>query len=543
MKIILAGIALSTLTTSSALAADIEASALKTPTPTVTASSWTGFYLGAGVGMRSTEADVTVPNVTRFGVDLPSVCAALASSIGFTCFANDPLNDTAFRLGSYIGFNWQIGRQWVVGIEGDAGFASKTTTVSGLYYPVTGSGNGVASDTFSIKTTWDASARGRIGFLLTPTVLAYATGGAAWVHVEATSNCNTNPTGDCAPGSLSPSVITDSTTRLGWTIGGGIEAALWPNWIARAEYRYADFGTVTKTDVRAGGGVPFPLTVTYDLGLRTHTGLFGLAYKFGDPVAATTATPMPVKAPAATVAGAPSWAGPYLGAAVGVRSAVVDATVTDFFLPPDNLASICALLAPDGGCFTSASLNNTAFRFSPYLGFNWQIGRQWVAGVEGDFGFAGKTATLNGLFYPTSFFRTTDATDTFSIKTTWDASARGRIGFLITPTVLAYATGGGAWLHVEATSNCGSCIAFPFSPVAVTHTTTKLGWTIGGGIEAALWSNWIARAEYRFADFGAVTNADTRAGVSFNAGIPLIATYDLGIRTHTALFGLGYKFN
>jgi opacity protein-like surface antigen len=38
------------------------------------------------------------------------------------------------------------------------------------------------------------------------------------------------------------------------------EAALWSDWIARAEYRYSDFGTITNTDTRThGGGVrPHP---------------------------------------------------------------------------------------------------------------------------------------------------------------------------------------------------------------------------------------------------------------------------------------------
>jgi outer membrane immunogenic protein len=61
---------------------------------------------------------------------------------------------------------------------------------------------------------------------------------------------------------------------------------LWGNWIARGEYRYADFGTISNTDVRTLGADV--LTVNYDLRIKAHTATFGLAYKFdwGRPVVA-----------------------------------------------------------------------------------------------------------------------------------------------------------------------------------------------------------------------------------------------------------------
>jgi outer membrane immunogenic protein len=163
------------------------------------------------------------------------------------------------------------------------GFASKTTTLNGFMYPDSFAGQtSFAPDTFSVKTTWDASVRGRAGYLITPSFLLYATGGPAWLHVESTSACSTAVNGVCggivAGIPFTPPVITNSDTKVGWTVGGGIEAMLWSNWLARAEYRYADYGTITNTNVRTGPG---DQTVTYDLAIKTHTVLFGLAYKFG----------------------------------------------------------------------------------------------------------------------------------------------------------------------------------------------------------------------------------------------------------------------
>jgi outer membrane immunogenic protein len=60
-------------------------------------------------------------------------------------------------------------------------------------------------------------------------------------------------------------------------------------------------------------------------------------------------------------------------------------------------------------------------------------------------------------------------------------------------------------------------------------------------------SHWIVRGEYRYADFGTVTNTDTRfcpAGVCTGAGpsVTQVASYDLDPKTHTVTFGLAYKF-
>ena len=50
----------------------------------------------------------------------------------------------------------------------------------------------------------------------------------------------------CA-GPQTPATITNGDTLVGWTIGGGIEAALTRNWLLRGEYRYADYGTQSYT--------------------------------------------------------------------------------------------------------------------------------------------------------------------------------------------------------------------------------------------------------------------------------------------------------
>jgi outer membrane immunogenic protein len=77
-----------------------------------------------------------------------------------------------------------------------------------------------------------------------------------------------------------PITITDATTKLGWTLGGGLEGKVTKNLIARGEYRYANYGTITNTDTRVGPISGTAQVVTYDLKVRTHTMTLGLAYLF-----------------------------------------------------------------------------------------------------------------------------------------------------------------------------------------------------------------------------------------------------------------------
>lgn len=164
------------------------------------------------------------------------------------------------------------------------------------------------NDSFAVKTSWDASIRARLGYLVNPTTLLYLTGGAAWMKVEQTSRCDTAlqplftapgfisaEVGGCAPGLRSPAVITQSTVKPGFTIGAGGETKLWSNWILRGEYRYADYGRANFTTTRSCAGsatISAPgfgvLTVNCfetdvarnSLRLQTHSAMFGLAYTF-----------------------------------------------------------------------------------------------------------------------------------------------------------------------------------------------------------------------------------------------------------------------
>jgi outer membrane immunogenic protein len=272
--LIIAGVALAS---SFSVAADMsEPAPVYSKAPVIPAASWTGFYLGAGVGLRSTNVNEQTLSATEGGSSLMTAveCQTLL------CGGAQPLDNTAFRFAPYFGYNWQVLPQWLVGLEGDVGFGSRTSTYNGVPLPGAGLFNGegnVAGDSFTVKSSWDASARARVGYLVTPGFLIYATGGPAWQQVEATSTCGANNFFVCGTGFFAPTV-TDSTTKLGWTIGGGIETLAWGHWLVRGELRYSDFGAISNTDIRSAS---FGTLITnYKLNLTTETGLIGAAYKF-----------------------------------------------------------------------------------------------------------------------------------------------------------------------------------------------------------------------------------------------------------------------
>jgi outer membrane immunogenic protein len=212
------------------------------------------------------------------------------------------LDKTGFRGGGFVGFNYQI-NAFVLGLEGDFGWADSERTFVGNAYPLVLRGTATSDATFFLKTTWDASIRGRLGVVPLPGVLVYGTAGAAWIHTEATSTCASFPGAACggvnggitAISPFLPVAVTETETRIGWTAGGGADVILGGGFFLRAEYRYSDYGKATYTETRTGGvvsftpffpfgptfvGPPGTAKINYSLALQSHTTKFGLGYKF-----------------------------------------------------------------------------------------------------------------------------------------------------------------------------------------------------------------------------------------------------------------------
>lgn len=513
-------------------AADMGASPRKAPPPPL--PSWTGSYLGIDAGLQSTRTDLETLNVSAVG----NLFAPVAfNPNGATKL---PYDGTGGRIAGFVGYNWQMSPQWVVGLESDLGWSDNKTTIDGVAVPALLC-CATASFSSNVRTTWDASIRGRIGYLVTPSTLLYLTGGAAWQRFEETSSCGAPFCAPAAPPALTftPFSSTSAFTKAGWTLGGGTEVMLWPSWTLRAGYRYADLGHAgLSNSVVVTGGVNNGLTVitsTLDLKLRTHTAWLGIAYRIDQPTSAGYAAPVTkaiYKAPPPRLA---AWTGAYLGIAGGLHSTRTRADTISTFVNgvPNDLT----------GFATTLPLNGSGVRVASYAGYNVQVAPTWLVGIEGDVGIAQHTATIAGFPFTAGFFTSGIAGDALAVKTKWDASVRGRAGVLVTPSTLLYLTGGAAWLHYDVTSDCPGLCQVPLTllaPITIAASTTKLGWTVGGGFEWSLWDRWLARAEYRYADFGAEAFTLARTGPGLVASA--VDNFEVKVRTHTASVGLAYKF-
>lgn len=244
-------------------------------------ATWSGFYVGGSIGARWSDSDWTTTCLqTGFGgVACPNNLPAWIANdnpVGF--------ESASLRGGIYAGFNWQVSPVWVLGLEADFALARNSKTHSGIPGTWVPGGGAPGLDTSTVRQDWDAGIRARVGYLVNPNWLVYMTGGVSWTDLEATAYCGSAfPVGWCTGGGLFAGTSqTVSAMRTGWTLGAGLEWMMTPNWLIRGEYRYADYGTLKGTYFAGNNGFAIDGdALSTSVNLRTHTALFGVAYKFG----------------------------------------------------------------------------------------------------------------------------------------------------------------------------------------------------------------------------------------------------------------------
>jgi outer membrane immunogenic protein len=205
---------------------------------------------------------------------------------------------------------------------------------------------------------------------------------------------------------------------------------------------------------------------------------------------------VPALAPAPVfVVAAPAWAGFYVGAHAGY--AVTKPRYTE----------------ADADFNTNPKMDG--FVFGPYAGYNFQSGSV-VFGIEADASFGSLKAGANPNNPDNNY-------SAFDQK--WSGNVRARLGYAF-GSALLYVAGGVAFADIKVDD-----VEADWGSASKTH----VGWTIGAGVDYAFTSNWIARAEYLYSDFGRDT---------FNIAFEGIPNYDASVKpqSHTFRVGIAYKF-
>ncbi len=264
MKKLAIGIVLAGLIGTPAFAADLGRPAYKAPPPApVPVFSWTGFYVGLNAGGHWGEDAVTTSaSVVNFGAGGAATYNALAAG------SNHP---AGFIGGGQIGYNWQV-NSFVLGLEADAnGLTGKQSRLVLFPGPAPAAGDTFAT---SAESNFLATVRGRLG-LAFDRLLFYATGGLAIGTVKITDT-------DTVNGGVTLETTSSTTTRTGWTAGGGLEYAFAPNWTAKLEYLYVDLGSFDTTITclaNCAGGVGSPDAIVHHKWTDNIVRV-GLNYKF-----------------------------------------------------------------------------------------------------------------------------------------------------------------------------------------------------------------------------------------------------------------------
>lgn len=263
-----AAAALSFAASGLALAADMAVKSsrplLPQPAP---AYSWTGCYFGVSAGGH--WAHVSDPAAFSLNTYFGDPDAANAAATW-----PNSLNPSGFAGGGQIGCNWQAPTtKFVFGFEGDIDGLTGSASRNATFFENRGADHAVVGD--SARDDWIATVRARAGLVFNQTLL-YVTGGAAFSHWQ---------TGHSFSDTAGPTTVsvTSTSTRSGWTVGGGLEYAFLNNWTARAEYLYADFGTFNNSlsgTCNNGRCLPDIFIVTHPERLTENIVRVGLNYQF-----------------------------------------------------------------------------------------------------------------------------------------------------------------------------------------------------------------------------------------------------------------------
>ena len=256
-----------------AMAADMP---LKAPPP-ILAYDWSGIYIGGVIGGGWATNDISDPGLGILGtlVNVPVIQTVKSSG-----FIGGIEGGDRYQFGKLV-VGWEADMLWG-GING-----TSTTTFGPSFAPSS------LTRSITANTNWTATSTSSVG-IAHDRWLIYGKAGVAFEHTNYTDNwtanipgqqCNVNGgaaavcvmAGGFGGGSFPLFSGTGGETRVGWTVGTGIEWAIWNNWSIKAEYDYLDFGSRT---VAINGSI-LPGIVNFPASLGIENSQHINEFKFG----------------------------------------------------------------------------------------------------------------------------------------------------------------------------------------------------------------------------------------------------------------------
>ncbi|MEA2980456.1 MAG: outer rane immunogenic protein [Alphaproteobacteria bacterium] len=473
------------LASPAAWGADIPTKAPVVRAPPAVATDWTGFYINGGGGYGLWAADSTTSSVPG---SLGEPTLPLRQTLGGRGWLA--------RVGG--GFDYQFHPRIVAGVFGDFDFSNLKGTIHDPFVALSA----------DVKQTSSWAAGARVGWLMNPALLSYFNAGytsARFSNGTMVAIDTANPTPLGAPSGFA----TPGFRQNGWFLGGGTETSVGSGWFWRNEYRYAYYGNHAIPNNNVSSPAPYTAFNNINFKPTVQTVTTQLVYKFNPGV------PGAVNQSTAT-AFAANWTGAFVNGGVGYGLWVADETtspVPGAVNPPVLWTQRLAgkgWLARVGG------------------GYDHQFGPRIVAGVFADADISSLKGSLQD----------TVAGLEGRTKETWSWAVGARAGWLVAPEVLSYVAAGYTATRFSGTTMFSMANGAPFFGLTTPAFTTD-GWFTGGGVEAAIAPGLFWRNEYRYAQYGMETIADTSPNPA--AGVRNSINFKPTVQTITTQ--LVYKFN
>ncbi|WP_036292881.1 outer membrane protein [Methylosinus sp. PW1] len=226
------------LASGGAVAADLPSRKAPAPIAAPAPPLWTGFYAGVNAGYTF-QSDSSLALSSTSLSPLAPIIAWAAEANGLFRAGSD-----GFIGGGQAGYNYQLG-DFVLGFEADfqglaTGDGGSDTLVTARFAANTFFSDNRASKSLDFLGT----ARGRVGYLATPTLLLYGTGGLAYGGVRSAASVFQFSANN---GFFGAGATSASDLLIGWAAGGGAEWKFDPNWSVKLEYLRYDLGRLEQS--------------------------------------------------------------------------------------------------------------------------------------------------------------------------------------------------------------------------------------------------------------------------------------------------------